>query len=137
MYRDLDGSYHERKDTSRHHIFARSLAHGTRMKQFINLEPLVPRILNRYHYAGSPDGLHRHVERLHPPQLFVMTQLKEVIHNLEHTGYDGLIEFAEHVEDMGLNHRNTVVRKDCARISENLQRQMPFILLGQVEIEEV
>lgn len=135
-YRDLDGNLYPRNMTSKHHCFARSLTHGTRMKQFINLHPLVPRMLNKYHYE-APDGLHKHVERLHPPALFVAHILKQTIQNLDHGGYDGLIEFTEKVEDMSLRHGNSEVRKDCGRITDNLQRQMPFILLGQVEIEEV
>ena len=133
-YRDLDGNIHPKNETSRHHIFARSYAHGARMKQFINLEPLVPRLLNEFHYAGSPNGLHRHVERLHPPAGFAVVCLKQVISNLEHRSYDGLIEFAEKVEHMGLKHGNSEIRKDCRRISENLQQQLPFIIEGQVEV---
>lgn len=134
-YRGIDGNLYLRKQTSRHHVFARSLAHGSRMKQFINLIPLVPRIINENHFVGNPYAVHEHVEPLHPPRGFVVTSLRQVIHSLDHGGYDGLIEFTDKVEHMSLTHGNKEIRKDCGRIADNLQRQMPYILLGQVEVE--
>ena len=133
MYRGIDGLEYNKSETSRHHIFARSLTNGTKQKKFINQEILVPRLLNEYHYDNSPNGLHRHVELLAPPPLFVIHCLQEAINKIRAERYDRLIEFAENVEHMSLRHGNSVVRKDCGRISDNLQRQLPFILEGQVE----
>jgi hypothetical protein len=135
VYRDIEGELHPKTDTSRHHLFARSLTGGGKPRKFINQYPLTPRILNGYHYAGKPEGLHENVPLLRPPTMFVIHCLQQVINGLDSSGqYDQLIEFVDRVDQFSTEHANRGVRKECGRIAENLECQMPFILRGQVEV---
>lgn len=135
VYRDVEGELHPRSETSRHHLFARSLTKGGKPRKFINQYPLTPRMLNEHHYAGRPSGLHENVPLLRPPTMFVIHCLQQVINDLDSCGqYNQLIEFVDRVDDMSLHHGNSGVRKECGRLAENLECQMPFILAGQVEV---
>ena len=135
IYRDIEGELHPKTDTSRHHIFARSLTGGGKPRKFINQYPFTPRMVNEYHYSGKPQGLHENVPLLRPPTMFVIHCLQQVVNGLDSSGqYNQLIEFVDRVDDMSLHHGNSGVRKECGRLAENLECQMPFILRGQVEV---
>lgn len=135
VYRDIEGELHPKSDTSRHHVFARSLTGGGVPRKFINQYPLTPRMLNEYHYVGKPNGLHENVPLLRPPTTFVIHCLQQAMNDMSSAGqYNQLIEFAEIVEDFSTGHANSGVRKECGRVSENLQLQLPYILQGQVEL---
>ena len=136
-YRDVEGNLHEKADTSVHHVFARSLTKGSTGKRFINQYPLTPRMLNVYHYSGKPEGLHENVGLLRPPEGFVLHCMNRVIADLDSVGqYNQIIEFADRVEDLSLHSGSGEMRKECGRIAENLQLQLPYILRGQVEYED-
>ncbi len=135
MYRDIQGELVDRTETSRHHVFARSLTKGGSARKFMNQHPLTPRMLNIYHYPGTPEGLHQNVPLLRPPKEFTVHCLNRVIRNLDSPGqYDQLVEFADRVDEMSISHANSDVRRECGRITENLQLQLPYILRGQVEV---
>jgi hypothetical protein len=138
MFKDIDGRIVSKQEVSQHHVFARSLTGGGKLRKFINQTPLVPKMLNEFHHAGLPESLHTNTELLHPPELFVSFILQQTIESLDTTNpYDQLVEFAERVDYMSSKHRNTVVQKDCGRISEGLKKQLPYILRGQVEVIDV
>ncbi len=133
-YRDIEGGLHEKKETSIHHIMARSLTPGGKPRKFINQGVLTPRMLDIYHNTGD-EALHNNVILLRPPPLFVINSLQSVINDLSPGNrYDQLIEFVDTVDYMSTHNASAPVRKECGRLAENMEQQMPYILRGQVEL---
>ena len=134
IYRDIDGETHTKSETSIHHVYARSLTGRGSARKFINQNVLTPRMLDIYHNTGDK-ALHPNVELLRPPTGFVLQCMQSVINNLEYGNqYDRLIEYVDRVDDMALHAGNLIIRKECGRMAENLEMQMPYILRGQVEL---
>jgi hypothetical protein len=48
--------------------------------------------------------------------------------------YDRFIAVTDHIVDIAETTGNTSHREQCERIADNLTRQAPFILEGQVQI---
>lgn len=134
IYRDIDGELHPKNETSIHHVYARSLTGRGMARKFINLNVLTPRMLDRCHNVGSL-ALHNNVELLRPPTGFVLHVLQTVVNDLDSGGqYDRLIEYVDRIDDLAIHAGNAIIRKECGRMAENLEMQMPFILAGQVEL---
>jgi hypothetical protein len=135
VYRDIEGELHPKSETSRHHIIAKSLTGGGFMRKFINQALLTPRMLNDYHFPGPEEALHTNVELLRPPPTFVAHSLQEVIDNIDSgRHYDRLIEFVDRVDQLSTSSSNGIMRRECGRLAEGMELQMPYILIGQVEV---
>jgi hypothetical protein len=135
VYRDVNGEIHPKSETSIHHIYARSLTGGGRPRKFINQYVLTPRMLDEFHNT-TDKALHNNVGLLAPPQqMFVVNLLQGIINDLDSCGqYNQLIEYVDRVDGLSTTSNNAVIRKECGRMAENLEMQMPYILQGQVEL---
>lgn len=134
IYRDIEGELHPKSETSVHHVIARSLTKGPKARKFINQYVLTPRMLDRFHNAGD-EALHNNVPLLAPPSVFTIHCLQQGINDLDSVGqYNQLIEFVDRVDQWSTKHANSAVRKECGRLAENMELQMPYILQGQVEL---
>jgi hypothetical protein len=94
-------------------------------------------MLDVYHNVGG-NALHNNLPLLRPPTGFVVHSLQQVLNDLDSSGgYNQLIEFVDRVDQMSTDYANPTIRKECGRLAEGLEMQLPYILLGQVEVINV
>jgi hypothetical protein len=136
IYRDVEGELHRHKDVSKHHVFPRCKAKGTPARHFINQAGLVLPLLNEYHNIGE-EALHNNVPLAPMPDSHLRHLINQYTsQDFEPNIYDRFIGIAGFITNLAETATNPQIGRQCERIATNLQRQAPFILLGQVELVE-
>jgi len=137
VYLDVDGHEHARSAWDIHHVFARCKMKGTGEKAWANLEGLTVPIFKVYHNLGK-GALHSNVELCPKPTKDMMYAIRRNLHeNPSDSPYDkflGVNELVHHMAETSLDEHTVWL---SGRIADNLERQAPFILQGQVIIERV
>lgn len=135
MWIDNWGNHLKDSDVDRHHVFARSTAKGRggKTRQFINQDGLLLPMVKEPHRE-----LHRRLEFPLLPTVSMIYRINMCIENLQgENPYDRFIGITEQIERIADKCPNSDHREQAERIADNLQRQAPFILLGQVKKIEV
>lgn len=132
---DIFGNQLKDSEWNKHHVFARCTAKGKGQstRKFINQHGLLVPIDKEAHTK-----LHQSVEFPLIPTPSLIHRINMYISNLpEQNPYDRFISIARKFEDLAGRCPNSDHRSQAERIADNLQRQAPFILLGQVKLTEV
>lgn len=93
---------------------------------------------DRLHKKGSPVGLHRYVEVVRIPIPDVRTEIVDFLkHNIEPRPGDTFLGLLDYVDERATTGHNYLMKAQYGRLADNFAQQAPFILEGQVFINQM
>lgn len=133
LYTDIHGIQHPKAHINKHHTFFRHTVKGKGgiYRRFIDQHGLCIPIMVSEHRA-----LHQEVDAPPVPSASLIHRIGMYVSNLpSQNPYDRFISITEFLEQVSDKCPNSDHRSQAGYIADNLQRQAPFILEGQVQIQ--
>lgn len=135
LYFDIEGNEHARREWDMHHPFSKGAMNGNERK-WADMFKLP---MFKIHHNLGKASLHANVVNCPKPDKNLMQLLRFHEYQQDHhiNVYDRFIDTMQYIETICETTEHTGLQRNAERVLNNLEQQMPYILLGQVEVRYV